>query len=286
MILDGHVHIRQGDVDRAKFREQIRQAGVDGAVVLSPPPTSFRSGDAADDAERRLDCLLSWAEGEQDLYPFYWIDPVEDDAIDQVGRAVERGVKGFKVICGRHYPGDERAMPVYREIAKAGKPILFHSGILWDGRPSGQYSRPVGFEALLGVDGLKFCLAHISWPWYDECIAVYGKFLNAHSRRPGLAEMFIDVTPGTPPIYRRDALTKLFTVGYDVEHNVIFGTDCCANDYNHRWAREWIERDRAIYAELGLSQETIDAVFGENLRRFVGKSSAEIEHRALRPGES
>lgn len=28
--------------------------------------------------------------------------------------------------------------------------------------------------------------------------------------------MFLDLTPGTPEIYRRDLLTKLFTIGYDV----------------------------------------------------------------------
>lgn len=76
--------------------------------------------------------------------------------------------------------------------------------------PSSQYNRPSEFEPLLEINGLKFSLAHISWPWCDELIAVYGKFLNAYAGNPDHSvEMFIDITPGTPPIYRQEVLTKL-----------------------------------------------------------------------------
>lgn len=284
MILDGHVHIRGRNVDAAAFLARIKEAGVDGAVVISLPPACFNR--EALGADERLDNLLRWTEADENLFPFLWIDPADGGAVAQVDAGVKRGVAGFKVICGHHHPGDARAMPVYRKIAAAGKPILFHSGILWDGKPSGNFCRPCNFEALLGVDGLRFTLAHISWPWCDECVAVYGKVLNAGAgRQTAPVEMFVDVTPGTPPIYRRDALTKLFTVGYDVGHNVIFGTDCCTDDYNVAWAREWIERDNAIYAELGLSQEVVDGIYAENLRRFVGVSSASVRHKTPRPAQ-
>jgi predicted TIM-barrel fold metal-dependent hydrolase len=138
----------------------------------------------------------------------------------------------------------------------------------------------------LEVEGLRFCLAHISWPWCDELVAVYGKFLNAYTSRPDLTvEMFVDITPGTPPIYRRDALAKLFCSGYDVEHNVLFGSDCDANDYNVAWVQEWMERDQGIFRELGLAQESIDGVYGVNLKRFLGLSEVRVEKRLPRPGE-
>ena len=77
----------------------------------------------------------------------------------------------------------------------------------------------------------------MSWPWCDEMIAVYGKSQAVRSMRSRpAAEMFIDTTPGTPVIYRREALTKMFTVGYAVEHNIFFGGDCRAQTYNSRWA--------------------------------------------------
>ena len=37
-------------------------------------------------------------------------------------------------------------------------------------------------EAGFDIPGLRFCCAHISWPWCEECVAVYGKFLNALTR--------------------------------------------------------------------------------------------------------
>ena len=190
------------------------------------------------------------------------------------------------MICDSFYPGNERALETYRAIAAAGKPILFHSGILWDGKPSACYNRPGEFEALLEVPGARFSLAHISWPWCDELIAVYGKFLNAHVKRPDLAvEMFVDLTPGTPAIYRRDALTKLMTAGYDVEHHIVFGTDSDTSGYNHRWAREWIERDKEILRECGVSEKAIDAVQRRNLLRFAGMESTQVERKLPVPAE-
>jgi len=286
MILDGHIHIHGGSEGRADLPGRLQAAGVDGGVLISESPACFHStGSPCANAER-LDGLMAWVAAGPELYALYWIDPLEVDAIDQVAAAVQRGVSGFKVICDRYYPGDDRAMAVFRAISRAGKPILFHSGILWDGKPSSVYNRPAGFESLLDVEGLRFCLAHISWPWCDELIAVYGKFQNAYSGRPDLSvEMFVDVTPGTPPIYRREALTKLFTVGYDIEHNVVFGSDCRANDYNVDWVRQWIRRDNEILSELGLSARARDGIYVGNLRRFLGVSPAGSQKRPLRAGE-
>jgi predicted TIM-barrel fold metal-dependent hydrolase len=251
----------------------MKGCGIDGGLLISPPPACFTGPDAAQDADVRLAALRAWTDGQPNLFPVFWIDPLEDDAAEQVDRAVEAGAVGFKVICGRYIPGDHLAMDFYRHIARSGRPILFHSGILWDGAPSGMYNRPAGFEALLDVDGLRFCLAHVSWPWCDECIAVYGKFQTARKRRGELdVEMFIDLTPGTPAIYRRDVLTKLFTVGYDVENNIIFGTDGKASDYNAQWARDWIERDNAIYTDIGVSDAARERIYAGNLLRFLGVS--------------
>jgi predicted TIM-barrel fold metal-dependent hydrolase len=281
MVLDGHIHIHAGQGGRETLVERMKAAGVDGGVLISASPRPATLSNA-----ERLADLLAWCRAGPELYPFYWIDPLQEDALDQVTAAVARGVAGFKVICSHHYPGDERAMPVYRAIAAADKPILFHSGILWDGQPSAKYNRPGEFEALLEVDGLKFCLAHISWPWCDELIAVYGKFLNAYTRRPDLSvEMYVDITPGTPPIYRREALTKLFTVGYDVAHNVLFGSDCNANHYNVSWVQEWTLRDRAIFQDLGLDQETVEGIYAGNLQRFLGLSTVQLEKRSPVPAE-
>lgn len=286
MILDGHIHTGDGAENREEFLQKLGAAGIDGGVVISLPPPDYRG--VAHSAPRfdRVKNVLSWCQLSQNLYPFYWIDPLADDATDQVATAIDRRVMGFKVICDRYYPGDEKAMATFNAIAKVNRPVLFHSGILWDGKPSSRYNRPSEFEVLLEINRLKFCLAHISWPWCDELIAVYGKFLNAYTKDPDLAvEMFIDITPGTPPVYRKEALTKLFTAGYDVENNIIFGTDCSANQYNVEWAQDWLKRDKEIFQELGLGKETLDKIYAENLKRFLGVSSVKIDKKLPKPGE-
>jgi len=284
-ILDGHIHIHDGEPRPEALLQAMASAGIEGGVLLSLPPPCFRRAQLG--AKERLANLRAWtASSGGRLVPFFWIDPTERDAAGQVERAVEDGVRGFKVICDHFEPGDRCALPAYRAIARARKPMLFHSGILWDGRPSSQYCRPVLFEALLDVEGLVFALAHISWPWCDELVAVYGKLLNALASRSGAGtEMYVDLTPGTPPIYRRDALTRLLKTGYDIEDNLLFGTDCETGSYNAGWAREWLERDRGIYDELGVSAETREKIYGRNLERFLALG-AHQGRKVPRPAES
>ena len=287
MIIDGHVHMGSGEKDPALFMQRLAEADMDGAAVISlPPPAAFPGITELSSAPERLDDLLSFTEHHDTLYPLFWVDPMESDAVEQVAEAAAQGVAGFKVICNNYDVADPCAMKVFRIIAEQDKPILFHSGILWDGMASSRFNRPLQFEALLEIDGLRFTLAHISWPWCDELIAVYGKFLNAYDRRPDLGvEMFVDLTPGTPAIYRRDALTKLFTVGYDVENNVIFGSDSEASDYNVGWSREWIDRDDKIYEQIGVGKEIHQKIYRDNLLRFLGVSKQTVVHKTLRPGE-
>ena len=271
MILDGHIHIVNMEGKPEDLLAKLQAAGVDGGVVFSLPPASLRKIIDTAPAGERLENLFHWTDASENLYPFFFVDPLEDDALDQVARAVDRGVAGFKIICNTHEPGHPAAMKTYQAIASAGKPILFHSGILFDATPSGNYNRPCGFEALLEVQNLRFALAHISWPWCDECLAVYGKFEAALEKRKDLSvEMFIDTTPGTPPIYRRDALVKLFTIDYELKGNVFFGTDGRVPDYNSDYAKECIRQDVEIFDELEMDAQTRRKVFSENLLRFLG----------------
>jgi len=282
VILDGHIHLLGDDPQAGAFPAELRAAGVSGGALISQPPASFdRSGAwGGRPWAVRLQQLLDWCPPGTNLYPLFWIDPLEPDALDQVTAAVARGIAGFKVICDHFPPGHPAALPIYRAIAEARRPILFHAGILWDGKPSSEYCRPAGFEALLDVPGLRFALAHMGWPWCDELIAVYGKFLNARGRsQSGAVEMYVDITPGTPPIYRQRALTDLFSAGYAVADNVIFGSDCSAPGYNIHRAQEWLRRDAEILTRLGLGQDVLDKVWGANLRRFIGLPDQDVGGR-------
>jgi len=188
--------------------------------------------------------------------------------VEQVDKAVTAGIAGFKVICNRHFPGDDRPMQIWERIAKAGKPILFHSGILYGSGPWSQYNRPVGFEPLFEIPHLRFALAHVSWPWCDENLAVYGYWQSRREHNTTSAEMFIDTTPGTPHIYRREVFKKIYTIGYDIENNLIFGTDCNSN-YSSDYTKEILAMDKDALDNAGANAEQREKYYGKNFLRFL-----------------
>lgn len=275
-IYDMHVHITGDAPNQQYLLEQMEKSGVYGGGLISACPEESNCALGQLPYRQRLRNLLDWTRDQEGrLIPILWVHPHEKDACEIVRDAAESGVMAFKMICDSYPVYSDASMRLLEAIERTGKPVLFHSGILWAGTDTSQYNRPVNWECLLNLNSVRFSMGHCSWPWHDECIAVYGKFLNSYLQRRS-SEMFFDVTPGTPVIYRRDLLTKLFTVGYDVENNILFGTDSLSNDYNPEWVGGWIARDNGIYDELGVTQEQREKIFGKNLFRFL--NGDQIDH--------
>ena len=273
---DMHIHCGNDPIDPAKLLEQMERAGIYGGVVFSQRPKEH--DDSGMDAQSRINQVIELCRDYPDrLFPVLWIHPHEPDALKVAEEAVRRGVVAFKMICNNYYVYDPESMALVQRIADLGKPIFFHSGILWGGGVTSRFNRPLHWESLVDIKGLRFSLGHCSWPWIDECIALYGKFLNAYTAGMG-AEMFFDTTPGTPAIYRRELLTKLYNVGYDVADNVMFGTDCSADNYNYEWAGKWLETDGAILREMGADDEIFQKMYHDNLMRFLGLKPRDFVH--------
>ena len=83
--------------------------------------------------------------------------------------------------------------------------------------------------------------------------------------------MFLDLTPGTPPTFREDALRHVFGNGFHVDTCTFWGSDNAAEDYNWEYAKQIRERDEEIFGKLGLSQTYQDDIFQGNFRRFLGE---------------
>ena len=269
MRLDMHIHRHGSSGSAVTLLERMNAAGIDGGVILSEAPSGVLGSSVGN--EERLDDILQFTSDCKTLYPFYWIDPTQEDAVQQVERAVSSGIVGFKTICTHFYPNDPRAIDVYHAIAQYQKPYLFHSGILYDGaNPSGDFNRPCNFEVLLTIPKLRFALAHISWPWCDESIAVFGKFANYLERcgAQNAPELFMDITPGTPKLYRKDALTKLLDMPGALSH-VTCGSDNVTSNYRSEYSREIQRRDDAICQEIGLQEGFLDDLYHSNAMHFL-----------------
>ncbi len=274
-IMDSHTHLGFAKNEKT-IKEYIGNIEIAGACVFSPPPLEYDPQIGKDFYTRLKEVINFTAEYKDILFPIVWIHPYEEDIFKKIDICAEKDIAGFKIICSNFHVGEEQVIEVLKHISNIGKPVFFHSGILWDGQNSSIYNRPANWEALINIKGLKFSLGHCSWPWTDECIAVYGKFLNAASKGDK-AEMFLDITPGTPEIYRRDLLTKLFSVGYDVGNNIFFGTDCNAEAYNSSRLSNWLKIDKELLDELGVSKEVRKNLYYNNILRFLGKSTAKVK---------
>lgn len=279
-IFDGHFHARMQSGDPKELLAKMEKAGVYGGCVFSNKP--YIPGEPYKTVysfEERMEEVLNWTKDYPDrLFPVVWVHPDEENLIENLSKAKEKGICAFKMIANDYYVYEEKALKVLREMARIDMPVFFHSGILWsNGAPESQYNEPLNWEALVSIEGLRFSMGHCSWPWVDECIAMYGAFLNGLISK-NTAEMFFDITPGTPKIYREELLTKLYTVGYDVGNNVFFGTDANAHNYNTDWAADWLETDRKILDKIGVSKENRQKLYHDNLVRFLGKTPTKIPH--------
>ena len=78
-------------------------------------------------------------------------------------------------------------------------------------------------------------------------------------------QMYIDITPGTPRFYRREALRK--ALAYGCEDYMIFGSDSTASNFTN--AKHVAEMDRGIIKELGYSDEVVQKIQSRNVERFL-----------------
>ena len=275
---DAHIHVfnREGAFDPKpeEFWAEMQERGMSGGCLFSYDPNPDVWGKPSKlTPEEAMDNCIAWCSASPTLYPFYRIDPGAPDALELVDRALEKGFYGFKVIYNRGLPCNERTMSVYRKIAAAKKPLTFHTGILYDGLASSQYFRPVCFEPLLEVPGLRFAMAHVSWPWHDECLAFYGKIRHAalpRMRNGKVPTLYLDTTPGPPRIYRREVLEKTYTIGHNVTDRVMFGHDRGVSHYDPPGkVTAQMRLDDGILTELGLGPAVLDSYYRLALQHYL-----------------
>ncbi len=146
----------------------------------------FNVDDEAGMGRRRLgnEEVLAAARANPDvLIPFGSVDPHRGKlAVRQARELIEQGVRGFKFHPNtqRFWPNDPEFFALYRVIAEAGLIALFHSGTtgIGAGMPGGggvrlKYSNPMAVDDVAAeFPDLDIILAHPSFPWQEEALAV------------------------------------------------------------------------------------------------------------------
>ncbi len=158
------------------------------------------------------------------LIPFASIDPAKGRAGARAARrlAADHGVRGFKFHPNvqEFYPNDRSAYPLYEVIEELGLPAVFHTGQtgIGAGAPGGggirlKYSNPILVDDVAAdFPGMPIVLAHPSFPWQDEALAVAVHKPQVHIDLSGWSPKYF------PPLLVRYANSLL-------QDKVLFGSD-------------------------------------------------------------
>jgi uncharacterized protein len=186
----------------------------------------FNVDDEAGMGRKRLgndEVLKAARENPDVIIPFGSVDPHRGKlAVRQAQELVEQGVRGFKFHPNtqRFWPNDPEFFPLYRVIADAGLVALFHSGTtgIGAGMPGGggvrlKYSNPMAVDDVAAeFPGLDIILAHPSFPWQEEALAIAVHKPN----------VYIDLS-GWSPKYFPDILVQY--INTRLRGKMLFGSD-------------------------------------------------------------
>ena len=270
MPIDVHIHSTGGE-DGSKVLKAMDAVGLEHIVLMSRPPHWSLNPELPNEVGHRAvidDIARMVAPDPARMIGFGWIEPTLPDAVEMVDYALgEKQLSGIKMIPHHWYPDDPRAQACYAKINAYGKPMLFHSGILWSWGNTSKYCRPAEFEIMCEYPRIRFALAHMSWPWTDECIAMIQKLQHMQPEHGQEWTGYIDITTGAPRIYKVDAMRKALALIGD--SHLVYGSDCGSpenpDSYRHNLAE-----DREIMQEAGATAEQLERIFNVNAKGWLG----------------
>lgn len=237
--------------------ERLSASGVDKCVLL-PHDYRFHEGDhiSNEDMARLVEL------GKGRFYGFASVEPDDPMALEKLEYAFDNlHLSGLKLHPSKQkfYPYEDKLFPIYEMCIRYNKPIMFHSGFTWQPGTFTEYSYPMNFEKVaVKFPELRFCLAHMGFPWVKETAMLLLKYPNMYA---DTAVLFFDSA--------REFYTHLFTqdlgIGWidrSIRHQILFGSNM------PRW-----EEMRMLSAlkELGLRQETVELITERNALEFLGE---------------
>jgi predicted TIM-barrel fold metal-dependent hydrolase len=197
------------------------------------------------------------------LIPFASIDPHKGKlGIREARRMIDDyGVRGFKFHPNTQafWPNDHAFYPLYEVIAEAGLIALFHSGTtgIGAGMPGGggvhlKYSNPMCIDDVAAdFPELRIILAHPSFPWQEEALAIAVHKPN----------VYIDLS-GWSPKYFPEILIQYTNTR--LKEKMLFGSD-----FPLITPDRWL----ADFEKIAIRDEVRPLVLKENAARLLGLSS-------------
>jgi predicted TIM-barrel fold metal-dependent hydrolase len=248
---------RAPTIDRiaAYYRERRMAAvvfAVDAESAIGHPPVS--SEEIAQACAQHADVLI----------PFASVDPWRGAAAVRRARALvaEYPVRGFKFhpSLQAFSPDDRMAYPLYEALQELGMVALFHSGQtgIGAGLPGGggirlRYANPMALDDVaVDFPDLRIVIAHPSFPWQEEALAVATHKPNVYIDLSGWSPKYF------PPLLVRYTNTLL-------REKMLFGSDFPLLTPD-RWLTD--------FDTLGIKPEVRSLVVKDNAVRLFGLREA------------
>ena len=193
------------------------------------------------------------------MIPFGSVDPHKGKlGVREARELIEAGVRGFKFHPNTQafWPNDPEHFPLYEVIAEAGLIALFHSGTtgIGAGMPGGggvrlKYSNPMAVDDVAAeFPDLDIILAHPSFPWQDEALAIAVHKPN----------VYIDLSGWSPKYFPANLVQYTNTL---LRHKMLFGSDYPLISPD-RWLSD--------FEKLPIKDEVRPLVLKENAVRLFG----------------
>jgi uncharacterized protein len=194
------------------------------------------------------------------LIPFASIDPWRGKAALRQARELVTGygVRGFKFHPSLQdfAPNDRLAYPLYEVIEELGVPALFHTGQtgIGAGLPGGggirlKHSNPMLVDDVaVDFPELRIVLAHPSFPWQDEALAVA-------THKP---YVYIDLSGWSPKYFPPNLIRYANTL---LKDKVLFGSDYPVLTPD-RWLKD--------FDKLDIKPEVKPLILKDNAARLLG----------------
>ncbi len=277
--IDVHTHAEISETGQGSLNAELEAASRAYFKAQGRPPTLPEI--AAYYRERRMACVVFSVDAEAHMgvpgvpneevaraaadnpdvmIAFASIDPAKGQAgVRQARRLVaDFGVRGFKFhpSVQAFYPNDRAVYPLYAAIEEMGLPAVFHTGQtgIGAGTPGGggirlKYSSPLYLDDVAAdFPGLTIVLAHPSFPWQDEALAVATHKPLVH----------IDLSGWSPKYFPPQLVQYANTL---LQDKVLFGSD-----YPLLTPDRWL----ADFDALPIKPEVRPKILKENAARLLG----------------
>jgi predicted TIM-barrel fold metal-dependent hydrolase len=193
------------------------------------------------------------------MIPFASVDPHKGKlGVREARELIDAGARGFKFHPNtqRFWPNDQAWYPLYEVIAEAGLIALFHTGTtgIGAGMPGGggvrlKYSNPMCVDDVAAdFPELRIILAHPSFPWQEEALAIAVHKPN----------VYIDLSGWSPKYFPQILIQYTNT---RLKDKMLFGSD-----FPLLAPERWL----ADFEQLPIKDEVRPKVLKDNAAKLLG----------------